>query len=133
MTSILVVQEDPRGRALLCRWLEQAGHEAREAPDAAQAARRLSAWPPDVLVVDTGPSYREGMELLAAVLADLTLPAVRTIVITAEGALAAHAEDLGADFLARPVLRESFLEAIERNLRAAPPELPPIGYESARR
>jgi DNA-binding NtrC family response regulator len=131
MATVLVVQQDARGRGLLSRWLAQAGHEVREASTPDQATRRLAAWVPDLVIIDAGWMYREGLELLAAVLGDLTLPAVRTIVITSEGALAAHAEDLGAEYLARPVLREPFLEAVERALHAAPPDVAPIGYESA--
>ena len=129
--TILVVEEDRGGRALLVRWLEQAGYHVREAGSSAEACRRIAARSPDVVIIDAGSGYRAGMELVASLFADLTLPAVRTLVLTGEGAVAAYAEDLGADFLPHPVLREHLLAAVARVLGAPAPATPPIGYESA--
>ncbi len=129
--NIVVVEEDSRGHGLLARWLEHAGYQVREATSAMEACRRIAARPPDLVVIDAGTSYRSGLELLGALFGDLTLPAVRTLVLTSDGALAAYAEDLGAEFLARPVLRERLLAAVARSLDAPVQAGAPIAYESA--
>jgi DNA-binding response OmpR family regulator len=129
--TVLVVEEDRGGRALLARWLEQAGYHVREAGNSGEARRRIAARSPDIVVIEAGSGYRAGMELVASLFSDLTLPAVRTLVLTRDGAVAAYAEDLGAEFLPHPVLREDLLAAVSRLLGAPAPAGPPIGYESA--
>ena len=116
--NIVVVEEDARGHGLLARWLANAGYQVREAATAAEACRRIAARTPDLVVIDAGTAYRTGLELVAALLCEPTLPAARALVITSDGALAAYAEDLGAEYLPRPVLRERLLAAVARALDA---------------
>lgn len=129
--NIVVVEEDSRGHGLLARWLEHAGYQVREATSAAEACRRIAARAPDLIVIDAGSTYRTGLELVAALLCDLTLPPARSLVITSDGALAAYAEDLGAEYLPRPVLRERLLAAVAQALESPAHGAAPIGYESA--
>jgi two-component SAPR family response regulator len=71
-----------------------------------------------------------GLEFIATLFADATVPMVPALFITSNADFAAHAEDLGADFLAKPVLKDRLLAAVARNLRTRR-EAPPLGYESA--
>ena len=130
--DILVVDDDSCMRELLRIHLSDAGYHVRVAEDAVVAGRMLLARPPDLLVIDVNMPYMSGLEFVATLFADTTLPLVPTLFITSNADFAAHAEDLGADFLAKPVHRDRLLEAVARSLAArARYEAPPIGYESA--
>jgi DNA-binding response OmpR family regulator len=128
--DILVVGNDPRMRELLRLHLSEAGYQVRVAEDAVSAGRKLLARPPELLVLDVAMPYMSGLEFLATLFADAAIPMVPTLFITSSADFAAHAEDLGADFLARPVLKDHLLAVVARNLRARR-EAPPLGYESA--
>lgn len=128
--DILVVDDDPCMRELLRLHLSEAGYEVRVAEDAVVAGRKLLARAPDLLVIDVAMPYLSGLEFVATLFADTTIPMVPTLFITSSADFAAHAEGLGADFLAKPVRKDELLAAVARNLRLRR-EAPPLGYESA--
>jgi len=127
---LLVVDEDARAREAYCSALRQAGYEVREAGDAASAARRLQTRLPDLVVIDVNRPYLPALELVAELFADPALPLVPALFLTSSADFAAHAEDFGADFLAKPVDPAELVRAVARFLRGADADVP-LGYESA--
>lgn len=62
MTRILVVDDDPQIRDVVCFALGKAGHETRQAPDGAAALVMAASWQPDLVVLDVGMPDVDGLE-----------------------------------------------------------------------
>ncbi len=61
---ILVVDDEPETRELLCTVVENAGAEVRGAASAHDALSVLRVWPPDVLLSDIEMPYEDGYVLM---------------------------------------------------------------------
>jgi CheY-like chemotaxis protein len=79
-TRVLVVDDEPDGRALLRDVLVEWGAEVLEAESAAAARELVRRTPPDVLVSDIGMPLEDGYALLRSLRADglapMQLPAI---------------------------------------------------------
>jgi len=62
--KVLVVEEDPDGRALLRRVLVDAGAEVSDADDARDALERVLAFRPNIVVSDIGMPILDGYDLI---------------------------------------------------------------------
>nr|WP_239591014.1 response regulator transcription factor [Vitreimonas flagellata] len=60
---ILVVDDDPHIRDVICYALEKAGMNAVTAQDGAEALSKLEAAPPDLVVLDIGMPEMDGLEV----------------------------------------------------------------------
>src|SRR6185295_18901506 len=101
--SVLIVEDDPDLRQILCDSLEASGFVAAQAPDAADALERLKAFAYDGLVVDLNLPDGNGMEVLQE--ATERYPEIRAVVITGFGGVpeAVTAMKHGAiEFLIKP-------------------------------
>ena len=113
--TVLIVDDDDDGRALIQHVLGGAGYKCRQTADAETAMRLLAAEPIDVLVTDINLPGMSGLGLLKWVRAQ-SLPCEVVIVTayphveTAIDALRAGA----ADYLTRPVSNGALIEALER-------------------
>ena len=58
MRSVLIVDDEPRIREFLVRWLAPAGYDTRDAPDAEAA---VDASVPDVVLCDVQMPGRDGL------------------------------------------------------------------------
>jgi DNA-binding response OmpR family regulator len=122
--SILVVDDDLSMRELLQRHLTNAGYDVALADDAIAAGRMFLAYTPDLLLIDVSMPYLSGLDFVATVFADRTVPIIPVVFITAHQHFARHAEELGAECLIKPVATSRLLETVARNLekgRAADP------------
>lgn len=128
---LLVVAEEPQALDGLCAALREGGYEVRGAGDAPSAGRRLRSRLPDLVVVDVTRPYMPALELVAELFSDPSLPLVPALFLTSNPDFAAHAEDLGAEFLAKPVEARELLRAVARCLRRRGEADAPLGYESA--
>ena len=61
---VLVVEDEPDGRELLCEALRAGGAEVADVASAAEALQRIDAFLPDVLVSDLGMPVEDGYSLL---------------------------------------------------------------------
>jgi len=118
---ILVVDDDASLRELLKLQLAAEGYDVRLADDAIVAGRALMQEPADVIVVDVALPYIDGIDFVAALKADLTLPEVPVIFITGNAAVVDRARALRAPCLKKPFSVEQLLEALRRELEARPP------------
>jgi DNA-binding NtrC family response regulator len=64
MASVLVVDDDQGVRALLRRWLDDAGHDTRDADDALAALDVLRTTRIDVVICDIGMPGPSGVWLI---------------------------------------------------------------------
>jgi len=119
--NILVVDDDASMRELLQLHLTNAGYNVALADDAVAAGRMFLASTPDLLLIDVGMPYMSGVDFVATVFADVTVPIIPVVFITALENFEQHAEDMGADCLIKPVQVSRLLETVARNLKARRP------------
>jgi DNA-binding NtrC family response regulator len=62
--SVLIVDDEPRIREFLARWLAQAGYDIREAPDAETALTLVDQAVPDVVLCDVQMPGHDGLWLV---------------------------------------------------------------------
>ncbi len=79
--SIIVVDDEPVARRVLCRMLERKGYAVREAAGGGEVLALLESVPVDVVMADIQMPYMNGFELLAAV--KERYPHVRRVLVTA--------------------------------------------------
>ena len=117
---ILVVDDDPCMRDLLKLHLTNAGYEVRVAEDALVAGRILLTSPPDLLLVDVEMPYMSGVDFVATMLADQTIPCIPVVFLTSRGDdFARQADALGAMYLKKPCAADVLVYTVERQLLRA--------------
>ena len=73
-------------------------------------------FPPDVLILDVGLPYLNGLDFAATLLADASVARVPIIFISADESFADRAERLGTDFIVKPFRRERLLASVAKAL-----------------
>jgi DNA-binding NtrC family response regulator len=114
MSAILIVDDDPKIREVLARWLAAAGHETREASDAETALPLLTAGQAEVVLCDVAMPGRGGLWLVAR--AREECPSVAVVLATGLGNVHPSVSLGGnvVDYLIKPFERASVLAAVER-------------------
>ena len=109
---ILVVDDEPKNRLLLCELLELYGHLVTEAADGEQALQEVSNDAPDVILLDVMMPGLDGLEVCRRLKADPSTAPIPILMITS---LTAQEDrhrgiDAGAnDFLSKPIDRRDVL------------------------
>jgi CheY-like chemotaxis protein len=80
---ILVVEDNPLNRELLCDWLEAEGFEVSSAQDLSAARSSLEARPPDAVLLDVQLGNEEGLSLAAWMRKEPNLNNTPIIAVTA--------------------------------------------------
>lgn len=123
---LLLVDDDARIRALLKRFLSEAGFRITVAANAAQARRRLAGLDFDLLVVDVMMPGESGLELAADLRSSADVP---ILMLTARSDAADRIAGLEAgadDYLVKPFEPRELLLRIQAILRRRTvPDLPP--------
>jgi DNA-binding NtrC family response regulator len=115
--SILVVDDEPGIRELLCLMLEAAGHTAISAEDGIQAPKVLASQPIQVVITDLLMPERDGLEFIAEV--RKKFPTVKIIAMSGGGHIARDsylriAKNFGAHvLLEKPFSQSGVLGAID--------------------
>src|SRR5208337_4431029 len=122
---ILIVEDDPRLRERLARYLAGEGFRVTAAGDAADARAKLRAINPDLLVLDVMMPGETGLQLTESLRRDLThdLP---ILLLTARGTpedRIAGFEAGADDYLGKPFEPRELVLRIRALLRRAPPPL----------
>ena len=119
--SILVVDDETAVRELLKLQLVGAGYEVQLADDAIVAGRSMMATPPDLMIVDVALPFLDGVDFVAALKADTTMPQVNVVFISGHAEVLERARALGAPCLKKPFAVEELLELVRRELQLRPP------------
>jgi DNA-binding response OmpR family regulator len=119
--SILIVDDDASVRELLKLQLVGEGYEVELADDAIVAGRALMRTPPDLMLVDVAMPYLDGLDFVATLKADTTVPDVPVVFITGHGEVLSRAQALGVECLMKPFTAEELLEVVRRELQLRPP------------
>lgn len=121
--DILVIDDDPILRDLLCDWLEGAGYRVRKASDCCAGVEELHRQAPALVVTDMfmpGPCAAEAIATLKREHAGVALIAVSGHFNSGQGLSAEEALAAGADrALAKPVKRAELLRAVAELAGAA--------------
>ena len=112
MKKILVVDDDESMRALVRLHLSNAGYQVAQAEDAVVAGKQLLASPPDLLIVDAEMPYLSGIDLVAALLADSTAPAVPILFITAHEQHREKFDNMGVEYLIKPFRADALVAKV---------------------
>jgi two-component system phosphate regulon response regulator OmpR len=124
---ILVVEDDPRLRERLARYLAGEGFRVTAAADAADARAKLRAINPDLLVLDVMMPGESGLELTESLRRD-NAQDLPILMLTARGApedRIAGFEAGADDYLGKPFEPRELVLRIRALLRRAPPPPPP--------
>lgn len=125
---VLVVEDEPDVRRLVCYSLKKAGFRVTEAPDGLSGLRAGRQERPDAIILDLMLPEMRGEEVCRQLKADASTAGIPVIMLTAKAQPEERIAglELGADdYVAKPFSpRELILrvQAVLRRLRAASPE-----------
>src|SRR5947207_10769579 len=106
-------------RELLRLHLVAAGYDVVAAEDGIAAGYAVLKTPPDLIVCDIEMPHLSGLDLVAALRADPSLPKVPVIFLTSMEEGVSRAKELGATaFITKPVLADALLGAVSDALEA---------------
>ena len=120
---ILVVEDNPLNRELLCDWLEAQGHEVLSAEDLQAAFRTLDDQQPDVVLLDVQLGNEDGLSLAGWMRQQPTLCRVPVIAVTAHAMVTDQQRFLQAGCnacISKPVNFKLLSEQLERWLDPRP-------------
>ena len=114
MSSVLIVDDEPRIREFLGRWLAPAGYDIREAPDAETALAMVATDLPDVVFCDVQMPGHGGLWLVEQLREGF--PAVAIVLATADDAVSpgVSLKNGVVDYLVKPLDRNGVLAAVGR-------------------
>jgi len=117
--TILVVDDDPTGRALLREILLQDGYSVLEAEDGEFALELIDQKPVDLLITDRSMPRMDGLELLASL--KRKQKAIPSLVISAYGEETFWGQAIGSgavDYLLKPFKPEDVLKIVHKALES---------------
>jgi CheY-like chemotaxis protein len=118
---VLVVEDDPAGRAALALILSHVGHDVRCAADGKEALDELRAHRPDVVLLDLLLPKVDGWEFRRRQQQDPDLAGVPVVVLSGGGPARRRGDLLGdVPWLPKPVEVECLLAAIEHATAPGP-------------
>ena len=120
MTSVLIVEDNPRNLKLVRDVLGHAGYETLEAPDAEAGLALAREKRPDLVLMDINLPGMTGVEALAHLRADAATAAIPVAALTAYAMKDDRARILAAGFdgyLEKPVDVRALPEQVEALLK----------------
>jgi two-component system cell cycle response regulator DivK len=93
---ILVVEDNPLNRELLCDWLEVEGYEAWSAADLEASYEIFSSRLPDAVLLDINLGTDDGLDLLVWMRQKLEMHEIPVIAVTAHALMAEQERALTA-------------------------------------
>jgi CheY-like chemotaxis protein len=120
---ILVVEDNPLNRELLCDWLEAEGHEICIAEDVESATRVLQDCLPDTVLLDVQLGDQDGLAVAAWMRKQPKLCSIPVIAVTAHALVTEQSSFLQAGCnacVSKPIDFKLLREELERWLPAAP-------------
>jgi CheY-like chemotaxis protein len=120
--KILVVEDNPLNRELLCDWLETEGHEVLSVEDLSAAMRSLEEHSPHAVLLDVQLGNQDGLELAAWMRKQPKLCSIPVIAVTAHALVTEQRSFLQAGCnacVSKPLNFRVLREELERWLQAA--------------
>src|SRR5437773_1045541 len=129
-TRILIVEDDPDIAELVSRYLDKAGFQTERVASGRDALKRITAQPPDLLVLDLMLPHVDGLEICRIVRANEKTATVPIIMLTARGDESERIVglELGADdYVAKPFSPSELVARVRALLRRAQRAAPAAG------
>ena len=120
---ILVVEDNPLNRELLCDWLESEGYEVCCAEDVESATHILETRPPDTVLLDVQLGNQDGLAVAAWMRKQPKLGSIPVIAVTAHALVTEQSSFLQAGCnacVSKPIDFKVLRNELERWLPAAP-------------
>ena len=120
---ILVVEDNPLNRELLCDWLESEGYEVCNAEDVESATRILQDRPPEAVLLDVQLGNQDGLAVAAWMRKQPKLCSIPVIAVTAHALVTEQSSFLQAGCnacVSKPINFKVLREELKRWLPAAP-------------
>jgi len=121
---ILVVEDDPDLRGVICDYLRGEGYTALEAADGAEALRQWEAQLPDMILLDWMLPARSGLDVAKEVRAHGNTPIIMLTARNEEPDVIVGLEVGADDYLVKPVSLRQLVARIRAVLRRARPGPP---------
>jgi CheY-like chemotaxis protein len=121
MHVVLVVEDDPDIRATLCEALEDNGYATAGASNGVEALAYLRSGveKPCLILLDLMMPVMDGQTFRAEQRADPELADIPVVVISAYRDVEKYANDLAAEYLAKPVRLDTLLETARKHCDVA--------------
>jgi CheY-like chemotaxis protein len=116
MSTILLVDDEPLLRSVLCEYLKFAGHSVIECKDGDEALEQLAKEPVDAVVSDVLMPGMDGLGLCGAMRSNLATRDVPFVFVTArsvDDAMRAEMNRIGDGSIFKPFEPQALLEAIQ--------------------
>ena len=117
---ILIVDDEPQVRELLCLYLLRHGYDVSTAGSSAETLELLQGTPADVVVLDISLAQEDGLKVLAMIKSEH--PSLKVIMLTGMGFvedLLEEAQQKGADgYVSKALPLDELLQAITRALHS---------------
>jgi DNA-binding response OmpR family regulator len=119
---VLVVDDEPRVREVVARYLLRDGYEVEVAADGEDARRSLANFMPDLVVLDVMLPAKSGLDVLRDIRRDGELPVI-LLTARAEEADRVAGLELGADdYVVKPFSPRELTARVRSVLRRATPQ-----------
>jgi signal transduction histidine kinase/CheY-like chemotaxis protein len=111
---VLVVDDDPNARELLCRYLQRGGYAVRMAANGEEAIRLARTLQPDVVTLDVLMPQMDGWAVLSAMKEDAALAEIPVIMVTIIDNQGIGFSLGASDYLIKPINRDRLIHAVEK-------------------
>lgn len=120
MANVLLVDDEPLLRSVLCEYLRFAGHDVVECRDGDEALERLRTISVDAVVSDVLMPGMDGLALCGAMRANPSLANIPVLFVTArtvDADMQAEMDRIGDGSVFKPFEPAALLEAIDTAIR----------------
>jgi CheY-like chemotaxis protein len=116
--KILIIDDSKDSRELLSLHLRNAGYRVAIAEDAVAAGHHITESLPDLIICDFKMPYMSGVDFIAALRADATIPDIPVVFISSrEHSAELTGKTFGFPLLTKPLVADDLLVAVAEQLR----------------
>ena len=116
--KILVIDDSKDMRELLALHLRNAGYRVTLAEDAVAAGHCIAASLPDLIICDFKMPFMSGVDFIAALRADATIPDIPVLFMTSrENSPDLAGKTFGFPLLTKPLVADDLLATVAEELR----------------
>jgi CheY-like chemotaxis protein len=117
---VLVVEDDPNSRWALTALLKRMGYDCRTAEDGRQAIEAVSAFQPQIILMDLMMPGLDGLAATRQLKGDDATRAIPILAVSADDTPTGRAAALKAgcdDFVPKPIFFEDLIRRLRRQIR----------------